>query len=207
MSRLKGLLSLERWVFKYLYWRGRLPWDTNTTPPEVLEFLSAAPPGRALDLGCGTGTNVITLAQHGWRVTGVDFAPRAIRNARRKAARAGVEVDFRVGDVLDLGNLSGPFDYVLDIGCLHSLRRRDRARYAERVARLTHPGSHYMVYAWLPRLRRGKTRGLSPQDVTELFSSTFQVTRRVIGTERGAGSAWYWLTRKGGKGTAESLAD
>ena len=44
--------------------------------------------GRALDLGCGTGTNSIYLAQHGWETTGVDFVPRAIGIAKRKAEAA-----------------------------------------------------------------------------------------------------------------------
>lgn len=69
------------------YWRRQTPWDTQVTPPEVMEFIARTPPGKAVDLGCGTGTNAITLARHGWRVTGVDFVPKAILAARAKAAR------------------------------------------------------------------------------------------------------------------------
>lgn len=42
-----------------------------------MEFIAGTPPGKALGFGCGTGTNAITLARHGWQVTGVDFAPKA----------------------------------------------------------------------------------------------------------------------------------
>ena len=42
-------------------------------------------PGRALDLGCGTGTTVLWLAQQGWTAVGVDFSSLAIESARRKA--------------------------------------------------------------------------------------------------------------------------
>ena len=97
------------------------PWDTGVSPPELTEFIRSHAPGRALDLGCGTGTNVITLAQHGWWVTGVDFAWRAIRVARRKARRSGVEVELQVADVTRGDAVSGPYDLVLDLGCFHNL--------------------------------------------------------------------------------------
>src|SRR5712691_1731013 len=74
-----------------MYWSPRRPpWDTGVTPPELERFVAAHPPGRALDVGCGTGTNVVYLAQHGWTAVGVDFAGRAIAKARRRATEAGV---------------------------------------------------------------------------------------------------------------------
>ena len=75
--------------FTLQYWLKNPPWDTGVTPPELYAYLESNPPGKALDLGCGTGTNVITMAEYGWDVTGVDYIPRAIRIAERKARRAG----------------------------------------------------------------------------------------------------------------------
>jgi 2-polyprenyl-3-methyl-5-hydroxy-6-metoxy-1,4-benzoquinol methylase len=189
------ILNLQRWLFEWRYWRGQTPWDTNVTPPEVMEFLASAEPGRALDLGCGTGTNAITLARHGWQVTAVDFAPRAIRTAQSKASRAGLEIDFRVGDVSDLSELTGPYDYALDIGCLQALSSQGQEGYAAGLVRLVRPAGHYMLYAWLPRSWRGKMLGLSPEQVSELLEPQFQVTRTEMGEDQGAGSAWYWLVR------------
>lgn len=193
--RWREWLVRSRWGFEWRYWRRRTPWDTHITPPEVMEFLENHPPGKALDLGCGTGTNAVTLARHGWEVTGVDFAPKAIRMARRKAAEAGLDIVFHTADVSDLSMLSGPYDYVLDIGCLFVLGDRERRRYAENLARLTKSGSWYMLYAWLPRPWKGGTWGIAPEEVEALLGTFLERDRVVIGEEKGHASAWYWYRR------------
>ena len=83
---------MRNWSFDLRYLLDQPPWDTEITPPEVVELVEGEgpSPGRALDLGCGTGTNCVYLARHGWEVVGVDFSVLAIRPARRKARRAGV---------------------------------------------------------------------------------------------------------------------
>ena len=124
--RTKKIFDRRWWKYQWRYMRGKTPWDTQITPPEVMEFIAATPPGRALDLGCGTGTNAATLTRHGWKVTGVDFVEQAILTARRKAKRAGLQIDFYTMDVTQLDMLTGPFDYLLDIGCLISLPTASR---------------------------------------------------------------------------------
>jgi SAM-dependent methyltransferase len=47
-----------------------------------------APPGRAVDLGCGTGAHTIELSNRGWQAVGVDNQPRAVRIAQAQAAAA-----------------------------------------------------------------------------------------------------------------------
>ena len=92
-------------MFSLWYFR-RPPWDSGITPPELLEYLESRPAaGRAIDLGCGTGTNVITMARMGWQVTGVDFVPKAIDLAREKARKAGLRLDDR--DLALKGGKSG----------------------------------------------------------------------------------------------------
>jgi len=193
---LKERFDRSPWKFRWLYRRGKTPWDTQITPPEVMEFIERTPPGRALDLGCGTGTNAVTLARHGWDVTGVDFAPEAIETARRKAARAGVQAAFYVADVTELDMLQGPFDYVLDIGCLFILDQEKRQKYARNLERLTAPGGRYMLYAWMPRPWRGSVWGIGPEEVEELIGRWFQKERVVVGEERGHPSAWYWYGKR-----------
>jgi SAM-dependent methyltransferase len=59
------------------------------------------PPGRALDLACGSGRNAVWLAARGWQVTGVDFSGVALDQARSLAADRGVEVEWVESDLLD----------------------------------------------------------------------------------------------------------
>ena len=191
-----GSFLPNRWKFQWRYWRRRTPWDTQVTPPEVMEFIQRTPPGKALDLGCGTGTNAIALALHGWRVTGVDFIPDAIFAARAKAARSGVAVDFLVASVTDLSALSGPFDYALDIGCLHALKAEDRVRYAANLSPLLRPQAWYMLYAWLPRPSEGGVVGISTEEVESLLRGNFSSVTTSIGEENDNPSAWYWFRRR-----------
>jgi 2-polyprenyl-3-methyl-5-hydroxy-6-metoxy-1,4-benzoquinol methylase len=189
-------LRRSRLGFQWRYWRGQTPWDTDVTPPEVMDVIANTPPGKALDLGCGTGTNAITLARHGWQVTGVDFAPKAIRTARRKAAAAGLEISFHAADVTNLGMLTGPYDYVLDIGCLFVLGEAERVRYARELARLARPQAWYMLYAWLPRPWQGGIWGISAEEVESLLGEEFSKARQAVGEEKGYPSAWYWYQRR-----------
>lgn len=191
--------SLRGWLFDLLYVLGRARWDTRVTPPEVVELVEgrASAPGRALDLGCGTGTNIIYLARHGWEPVGVDFSGVAIRRARRKARRAGVECRFYQADVTDLGFLEPPFDLVLDIGCLHSVLPEERGRYAEGMIRLVRPGGLYMLYAFAARPDRCPTRGVTAEQVRGLFVPCFTVERQEGGKDpTGPRSTWYWLRRR-----------
>ena len=104
------------------------PWDSGVSPPELFEFMAEHPAGRAIDLGCGTGTNVITLAEHGWQVTGLDYSPRAIRIAARKVRRAGAGSATSLRCVMSLGcpGIDGPFDLALDLGCFHGVAKPSR---------------------------------------------------------------------------------
>jgi 2-polyprenyl-3-methyl-5-hydroxy-6-metoxy-1,4-benzoquinol methylase len=56
-------------------------------------------PGRALDLGCGSGPNALMLARRGWSVFGVDWAERAIELASQAAGDEGLDATFIVGDI------------------------------------------------------------------------------------------------------------
>ena len=111
-----------------------LPWDTGTPDPQLVEIIEAVaiPPGRTLEIGCGTGTNAIYLAQHGFNVLGVDISEIAVKMAREKASGL---CRFEVADFLAAAPAGGPFEFVFDRGCFHAFDDEDeRARFAHNVA-------------------------------------------------------------------------
>ncbi len=170
------------------------PWDSGISPPELLDFIADHPAGRAIDLGCGTGTNVVTLARHGWQVTGVDFAPRAIQMARRKVAGAGLQVHLAVGDVTRLNGIAGPFDLALDLGCFHGVP--NRPDYLAQLSRVLAPGGHWLMYGFFRSDTRAPGPGLTPDDIELVRSSGFRLLHRKDGVDkRDRPSAWFLFQR------------
>ena len=131
------------------YRDGNLPWDTGRPSSELQNVLKQHPvqPCRALDIGCGTGTNSVWLAQQGFDVVGLDVAPLAVELAEKRAAEAGVKVRFLVVDVLHLPDLGGPFGFFFDRGCYHAVRREAPRAYAPAVAQQLTTGGRGLILA------------------------------------------------------------
>jgi cyclopropane fatty-acyl-phospholipid synthase-like methyltransferase len=196
------MLNLQHFLWDIIYLFGQTPWDTGVTPPELRAVVEGGKvaSGRALDLGCGTGTNVIYLAQRGFQVVGVDISSRAIARAQRKIERAGLSQQAHVyaGDVtrLDALPVNGPFDLALDMGCFHVLDMPGRGRYVAGLAARMKPGGLYLLYAFGPGARWGRGMGLAPEKADKLFSPVFNLLHVDHGQDRGGiGSAWYTFQR------------
>ena len=131
------------------YRDGNLPWDTGVPSAELQSVLEQhnVQPCRALEIGCGTGTNSVWLAQQGFDVTGVDVAPLAVERAKQRAKAAGVAAQFAVADVLQLPDLAGPFTFFFDRGCYHAVRRSAPKDYAPAVARQLTTGARGLILA------------------------------------------------------------
>lgn len=89
----------------------------------LLKQVGDLQPGRALDLGCGTGANVIGLAQRGWEVTGVDWAKTAIEPGQDAAALPRQEL--REGQIL-WATIDAPWLHKLDRGMFRQELNRIR---------------------------------------------------------------------------------
>ena len=184
---------ISRALFELQYLLGSPRWDTGISPPELIAHLDQHHAGRAIDLGCGTGTNLITIASRGWDVTGIDVSFLAIRLAKQKAKAAGVSVHVQRGDVSRLEGITGPFDLALDIGCFHSLDEDKRVEYQKSILRVLHPGGIYLLYSWLINT----DDGIPAEDkILKTFSSGFDFTATQHGTDGSRHSAWFTFTRK-----------
>lgn len=118
---------------------------------ERLVRQAAVQPGhRVLDLGCGTGSLAIRLAEAapGAEVVGIDPDPEVLRRARDKAARAGVEVRFEEGDATWLPYRDGTFDRVVSSLVFHHLGPEAKRRAAAEIVRVLCPGGELHVADW-----------------------------------------------------------
>ncbi|MFC4590714.1 class I SAM-dependent methyltransferase [Sphaerisporangium corydalis] len=103
-----------------------------------------APPADVLDLGCGTGSLSLLLAERGHRPVGVDLSPLMVQRARHKLATAGFDVQTLVGDASDPPAEAGSsFDVVLSRHLLWTLPDPEGA--LRRWTRLLRPGGRLML--------------------------------------------------------------
>jgi SAM-dependent methyltransferase len=187
---------VRRSLYDLLY-RVGAPWDG---PPraELVRLVEGGaltparlPPGRAIDLGCGTGSNVRYLASHGFEATGIDFSPVALRIARQRASAEAPESSIRFveGDLTatTIPGVEGPFDLLIDFGTLDDFGPDGRLAMARLVARLARPGALFLFWCFwarrtdLPRVSlTGPSRMvpvIEPGEEVSLFGDAFAIER------------------------------
>ena len=187
---------MRRSLYDLLY-RVGAPWDG---PPraELVHLVEGGaltptrlPPGRAIDLGCGTGSNVRYLARHGFEATGIDFSPVALRIARQRAVGQAPDgsIRFVEGDLTApaIAGIEGPFDLLIDFGTLDDLDPDGRLAMARLIARLARPGAAFLFWCFwarradLPRVSlTGPSRmvpAIEPGEEASLFGDAFTIER------------------------------
>jgi SAM-dependent methyltransferase len=193
--------------YRLLYRLGLTPWDRDQVPEPLTELVDelSAKPGRALDLGCGTGRDAVYLASRGWTVTGVDGVPRALERARQRAQSKEVEVNWALGDVTALPSLGigEDYDLVLDRGCFHGLSEAGRRRCAEGITAIAGPNARILMNAFQPRGRGVGPAGVSPEELERHFHDGWELVSATpdAGTKlpRWLGDArptWYRFERR-----------
>lgn len=169
---------------------GKAPWDTGISPPELYDFIASHPAARALDIGCGTGTNVITLANAGWQVTGFDFASRAIQIAKRKIKHADIQADVFTDDATRMKKVRGQFELALDLGCFHGID--NKADYLNQLPRILAPNGFWLMYGFFKPDAALPGPGLVQSDIEMISTQGLTLLSRTDGFDRRERpSAWF----------------
>ena len=103
---------LNKLVFDLQYRFSKPPWDSGVTPPEVVTLIEGGTiaPGRALDLGCGTGLAGAPLRGRVERLEGVDLSPAMLTKARQRGLYDALEA----ADIVDhLRHFRAAFDLIV----------------------------------------------------------------------------------------------
>ncbi len=196
----------------------RVLWGLGLTPWERMQAFGAEqvslmfdreeqgrqpPYGAALDLGSGTGFWSVNLAERGWDVTGVEIVPKALRAARERAHKAGVEVRFLEGSVAalrDTGVGSG-FRLVLDFGTVHGLTPGEVKTVTREVSAVATDDATLLMYAFSPGRKGPTPRGLSRDEVEAAYAGWSVVDEQHFDASgmpavfKKANPRWYRLRR------------
>ncbi len=187
------------------YASGQLPWDTGQPEPLLVEFVTAGrvEPCPTLEIGAGTGTNAIWMAERGFDVLGVDISPLAVERARAKIGERALHCRFAALDFLAAPAPNGPFQFVFDRGCFHVFdEARDRQQFAAQVAAALAPGG-----LWLSLIgsTEGPQREVGPprrsaSEVTLAIEPALEIVELRSAEFRGNdANAWFCLSRRRGR--------
>jgi SAM-dependent methyltransferase len=198
-----------KWIYELVYRYSFVPISYDVGPrAELVSLVESGriQPCRAIDLGSGTASNVIYLAQHGFEVTGVDYSPAAIKLGRGRAREAGVAVTFIEDDLTNLQQVNNTFDLLVDYGTLDDLNPSERDRYMKNVLPLTHKNSLFLLFCfewktrWWERLLTFiGTMAIEPGEAQRRFGEFFTI-ERIAGGKTGSSfmpaEATYLMARK-----------
>ncbi|MFW9839206.1 MAG: class I SAM-dependent methyltransferase [Candidatus Thorarchaeota archaeon] len=140
-------MKLSTWSASYM---SVPPWDVGHPQQAFVELVehNEMIASRVLDIGSGPGENTIFMAKRGFKAVGIDFTPEAVEIARDRAQQRRVDVEFIVGNVLNLNRYfdSNTFDYVIDSGLFHSIHPQDLSSYIDKIDYVLRPsGTYYML--------------------------------------------------------------
>lgn len=170
----------ERWQQRYRETPpDQMPWHREQPAEGLVEVVQRGllPRGVTVDLGCGTGTDLMYLARQGYQVIGVDIAIEALRFARQRFQQAGLHIPLIQADARFLPFRDASIDLICDSGCFHSFAPEIRPMYAQSVARVIKPGGMLFMREFhidQPQPPEGGPYRLSLEEFIEVFSPHFR---------------------------------
>jgi SAM-dependent methyltransferase len=193
-------------AFQLMYRIGFVPWDHDEPAEPLVALVGELPPGRMLDIGCGTGKDAVWCAGQGWEVTGVEAVSVPVKQARKRAEAAGAAVRFVHADITRIrpGELGGGYTLMQDIGCIGSLAEAGRRRAADTLTAVAAPGARLVMFAFGPGggTRIGSARRIELDGIRALFPAWDVRSHRaadevpVGGPMAGAPRSWTVLQKR-----------
>jgi ubiquinone/menaquinone biosynthesis C-methylase UbiE len=171
-----GQVLTMSWEEAYINGSFRDMWDLSYPSQELVAFIATIKFPKVtvgLDVGCGAGREAIFLAQHGLDMIGVDLSEEALRIAAERAKEAGVQVDWRHGNVLDLPVEDQSVDFVNDRGCFHTIAEKERDQFAREIARILKPGGMMLLRGCREKIEKGHFVPVTGQAVDRHFGKYF----------------------------------
>lgn len=182
-----------------------LPWAHDEPTLFLAEICRRREPGRALDIGCGAGTDSVFLAQQGWDVTSLDFVPKALEYTQQRAADAGVSVTAVEADITTW-EPPHSYDLVLDHGLLHNMDPVRHDAYRKVLLQAVAADGEFVLLHWhhlypgQPNGKMGPTRR-NRDEIKSFFAPDLQ--ERYFAIEHfeslptlvggGMAQAYYWF--------------
>jgi len=155
-----------------------MPWFCPHLDRDVAWAIETLPitPAKALDLGCGPGTQAIELSRLGFETTGTDISPSAVHKADARAKKEGVAVTFVCDDILKT-QLKDTYAVIMDRGCFHVLDTDQRPDYLRSILRLLDRNGYLLLKTFHKRELReeGPPNRFEAADIANIFSGAFEL--------------------------------
>ncbi|MEM5434859.1 thiopurine S-methyltransferase [Paraburkholderia diazotrophica] len=153
--------------------RGYTPWDQAGVPASVKAFVERHAPMPVLIPGCGSAYEAWWLAERGWPVRAIDFAPNAVDAAR---AHLGAHAD--VVEVADFFTYQPPFQpgWIYERAFMCALPPSRRGDYVARMAALLPAGGLLAGFFFIGATPKGPPFGIERAELDALLTPHFELT-------------------------------
>ena len=167
----------EHW--EKVYRSGEIRWDKGRASPPLVRLAGEGviPKGASVAVpGAGKGHDAVMLAQHGYAVTAIDFAPSAADAMRANAKAAGVDMKVVQGDVFELAAL-GPFDAVVEHTIFCAIDPQKKQHFADAGTASLAPGGLYLGVFYAHGKEGGPPYTPDEAEVRRLYESHYEIVR------------------------------
>lgn len=148
------------------------PWDTGMPETALINLLSQWPKGiqRVLEIGCGTGTNAVWMAEQGLEVTAMDISDKALTLAEKRCVEHEVQCRLIRTDFLTC-TPAGQFDLLFDRGCFHCTEgEKARSNFVQQATIHLKPGGFWLSLIGNKDQTMPKGKGPPRLSATEICS-------------------------------------